>query len=114
MEIRYNVIKESNIELTLLEETKQILVKQKGFESFEGSTHKDYREYGQIEHVKTCPNTTFGYEETKEGVPYWVLPYPSSPILDVVRKEGEEVICVSLTETELLNFGFDVPSDEVY
>jgi hypothetical protein len=36
------------------------------------------------------------------------LPYPSNPILDNDRKEGDEIICYSLTLEQLDNFGFDV------
>jgi len=108
MEYRYNVIKESNINLKILEEIKDLLKSQTGLTGFEGSTHKEFREYGQEDFINKGFSSTFGYERTKEGVSYWVLPYPYNVVLDVERKEGEEIISQTLTGEELNNFGFDV------
>lgn len=108
MTIKYNVIKVSDLELHLLETSKKEICKSKGYDCFDGVDHKDLKDFGQIEHIKTCPSSTYGYERTKDGVPYWVLPYPSNPILDIDRKEGDEIICYSLTLEQLDNFGFDV------
>ena len=113
MEYRYHLIKEENIELNILEENKAILVKQKGFEDFKGSTHKEYQVHGQKEHIKVCTNSTFGYTRAKDGVSYWILPYPYNAALDVVRKEGSTVISQTLTEDELKMFNFDVEEIEI-
>ena len=113
MEYRYHIIKESNIELEILPEIKELLKAQTGLTGFEGSTHKEFREYGQSDFINKGFSSTFGYERTKEGDSYWVLPYPYNEALDVERKEGAEIISQTLTVEELENFGFDVEELEL-
>ena len=112
MEYRYHIIKESNIELEILPEIKDLLKAQTGLIGFEGSTHNELRVFGQQNHINKGFSSSFGYDKTKDGASYWVLPYPYNEALDVERKEGAEIISQTLTVEELENFGFDVEEIE--
>jgi len=111
MELRYNVIKVSDLDLELLSSSKEELSKSKGFDCFEGTTHQCLKDFGQVEHTKVCKGATYGYERTKNGVPYWVLPYPSNSLLNVTREVKGVVVSQSLNKLELESFGFDVEEE---
>ncbi len=106
MEYRYHIIKESYLNLELLEESKEILKK----DGFEGSNHEELKQFNQSKHDSIYGGSvTCGYTRTKDSEPYWVLPYPYNANLDVVRDDDEgNVISKTYTLEELNNFGFDV------
>jgi hypothetical protein len=101
---KYHVIEESKMSIDILPDNLEILKKIKGFADFKGTTHEEYRAYGNIEQRKHCLNSDLGSVKTKEGVSYWVLSYPHNDEL----KGDIKGVSISLTEDELNNFGFDV------
>ena len=109
----YNIIKESDLSLKMLDSSILEFKKTKDFVDFEGETHEDLRVHGQAKKVGNGEKSTFGYTRTKEGVSYWVLPYPENTILGTERVEGGEVVSKTYTQNELLEFGFDVEEIEL-
>lgn len=93
---KYHIIKESHIDTELLPSSKQILQVAKGFE---GSTHRDLRDFG---------SPFNGYQKFKNGIEYWVLPYYSVPSLEVVREDEGGVFSQTLSLDELSSFGWDI------
>lgn len=101
----YHVIKEEDIDLEMIQQSIDILNKSCGFD---GLTHRDFQEYGQLTFDAQGLDSTFGYSRNKQGVPYWVLPYEYIEGLEVERLDTEgNLLCKSYTEEELNNFGFD-------
>ena len=108
---KYHIIKISDLSLELLETSKEVLKK----EGFTGNTHEDLKTAYQLKHDSIYGGgVSCGYERSKDGSYYWVLPYPYNPTLDVTRTDGQgNIISKTYTLEELNNFGFDVIEDEV-
>lgn len=107
----YNIIKESNLNLELLESSKDEIKTDKEYKAFSGNTHKDFKDYGQANHIKLGLSSSFGYTKTKNGESYWVLPYPINEVLNVERTVKGELVSKTYTKEELNNFGFDEPEE---
>ena len=104
----YNIIKETDLSLVILEESKSELKTSELYKDFNGSTHQDLKDYGQMKHEELGLSSTFGYPREKNNITYWVLPYLKNAVLDVERKdEDNSIISNTYTLEELNNFGFD-------
>jgi hypothetical protein len=107
---KYHIIKTSDLSLELREDSKAVISQ---LWKVDVTTHEDMKTIGQQVHNSYGLSATFGYTREKEGVEYWVLPYPSNPILDSERVVDGELISKSYTLEELNNFGFDEIEDIV-